>query len=581
MRYQRIHSILFLLAILPYTVSAVEIARMSIQIGVNQYDLDLELYDSITPVTVTNFLKYADDGAGDFRYDNSFIHRSLPNFAIQGGGFTFDPLLGFGSFDYDAINDIYPGGLQEVPEYASIINEFTGSGLSNVRGTIAMAQVNTDPDSATSQWFINHMDNTYLDSDNYTVFGHVLGDGMAVVDQIAAVPVIDLTAIHPHFNTVPLDGYVNSDPVEQDNLVRVNSVTVIQRPILKSDTDSIDFAFVMLGTTTQKTIILRNTGNADLVMDGASLAALGAPFSIVTETCSNNTLSPESENPSDTCSVTIEFSPDTVGDYQDNLVITPSVNPLSISESLAVKGAGSLTGESDLDADGVVDTEEQNAPNNGDANFDDLQDSAQDYVASFVTKKGVYATIVASTGGSWVKEVGVIPNPSPENMPKNANFIHGLFQYNIFSSLPGVTVGVFMPVDDTSTIYYKYGPTPDDLTPHWYNFSYDGTTGAKFLGKVEIESVDGTIRNQRMFILRYVDGQRGDDDLTVNGEIINIGGITSDTSSSDESGSISSFVIVLLTILLMLLRSFRAAVEIKLLQIKRLMPSFLFTNFMH
>ncbi|MCK5002423.1 MAG: peptidylprolyl isomerase, partial [Gammaproteobacteria bacterium] len=424
MRLRQFHTILFLFIIIPCTANAVKIVRMDVQIGVNQYNLDLELYDSITPVTVTNFLKYADDGVGDFRYDNSFIHRSLPNFVIQGGGFTFDPALGDFDHSYDSVLDThdYPGGLEEVPEYASIINEFTGSGLSNVRGTIAMAQVNTDPDSATSQWFINHVDNTFLDSDNYTVFGHVLGDGMAVVDQIAAVPVFNLSSVHAAYSTLPLDGYVNSDPVIQDNLVWLNSATVIQRPILKSDTDPIDFAFVMLGATTQKTIILRNTGNADLVMDGASLAALSAPFSIVTETCSNNTLSPESENPSDTCSVTIEFSPDTVGDYQDNLVITPSVNPLSISESLAVKGAGSLTGESDLDADGVVDTEEQNSPNNGDANFDNLQDNVQDYVASFLTNKGVYANIITEAAGSFLKKVAISPNPSPDNMPKNANF---------------------------------------------------------------------------------------------------------------------------------------------------------------
>ena len=96
----RFHVLLLLLAILPFTASAVEIVRMDVQIGANPpVALDLELYDSITPITVTNFLNYVDDGAGSYRYDKSFIHRSVTDFIVQGGGFTFDPSIG--GFDND------------------------------------------------------------------------------------------------------------------------------------------------------------------------------------------------------------------------------------------------------------------------------------------------------------------------------------------------------------------------------------------------------------------------------------------------------------------------------------------------
>jgi cyclophilin family peptidyl-prolyl cis-trans isomerase len=114
---------------------------------------------------VANFLNYVNDGD----YAGSFIHRSVPGFVVQGGGFTF-------------IN----GEAGSVPSDPPIANEF---GRSNVRGTVAMAKLGNDPDSATSQWFINLADNSaVLDDSNggFTVFGVVEGNGMRVIDAITA-----------------------------------------------------------------------------------------------------------------------------------------------------------------------------------------------------------------------------------------------------------------------------------------------------------------------------------------------------------------------------------------------------------
>ncbi len=123
----------------------------------------IDLLEEDAPRTVANFLNYLRDG--DF--DNSYIHRNVPGFVIQGGGFTFvDGIFG------------------EVPTDDPIDNEFN---LSNLRGTIAMAKLANDENSATSQWFINVDDeNVSLDTNNggFTVFGRVLGDGMKVVDLI-------------------------------------------------------------------------------------------------------------------------------------------------------------------------------------------------------------------------------------------------------------------------------------------------------------------------------------------------------------------------------------------------------------
>jgi len=129
----------------------------------------IELYADKAPVSVENFLRYANDNA----YDGTVFHRVIKGFMNQGGGFTPD--------------------LQKKPaKYPPIKNE-ADNGLKNKRGTIAMARTN-DPNSATNQFFINTVDNAFLNHTDrstrgwgYTVFGKVT-EGMEVMDAIAATP---------------------------------------------------------------------------------------------------------------------------------------------------------------------------------------------------------------------------------------------------------------------------------------------------------------------------------------------------------------------------------------------------------
>ena len=157
---------------------------------------DVELFPDVTPVTVANFLKYVTDG--DFT--NSFIHRSVPGFVIQGGGFIFNAA----------------GIPTEVPADPAIVNEFNRS---NVRGTIAMGKQAGDPNSATSHWFINLANNaSVLDGQNggFTVFGQVIGGGMSVVDAIAAVPIFDAGGA---FAELPLIDHTPSNNIALENLI--------------------------------------------------------------------------------------------------------------------------------------------------------------------------------------------------------------------------------------------------------------------------------------------------------------------------------------------------------------------------
>ena len=160
--------------------------------------VEIELFDEEAPETVANFLTYVNDGD----YVNSFIHRSVPGFVVQGGGFTF-----------------IDGATVAIPTDPPVINE---PGISNLRGTVAMAKVSGDPNSATSQWFFNLADNSaILDNTNggFTVFGQVTGNGMDVIDQIAALQVWNGGGT---FSELPLIDYSGSGPVTEDHLVMID-----------------------------------------------------------------------------------------------------------------------------------------------------------------------------------------------------------------------------------------------------------------------------------------------------------------------------------------------------------------------
>lgn len=163
------------------TIRDPSLSDRKVQVNTTLGSFTLELEPEKAPRTVANFLEYVDDGF----YDGTLFHRVIKDFVIQGGGYT--------------------SGMVEKETRDPIINE-ADNGLSNVRGTVAMARAQ-DPDSATSQFYINLKDNLDLDAGpgqrGYTVFGHV-AEGMDVVDRIAEVD----TGEQEGFQDVPLEDVV-------------------------------------------------------------------------------------------------------------------------------------------------------------------------------------------------------------------------------------------------------------------------------------------------------------------------------------------------------------------------------------
>lgn len=184
-----------------------------VEIRTNMGNIQVNLFDQTTPRSVENFLSYVNAGA----YANNVSHRSVPDFIVQMGGFQYG-----GTFPPDPIATGSP-----------VVNEPV---LSNVRGTLAMAKVGGNANSATSQFFINVDNNSAnldVQNDGFTVFGQVISDGMEVADAINA---LTRFAFASPFNELPLRNYTPADlsndivPTE-DNLVIITDIVVIDSAV--------------------------------------------------------------------------------------------------------------------------------------------------------------------------------------------------------------------------------------------------------------------------------------------------------------------------------------------------------------
>ncbi len=261
-------------------LSALLLANVSSAGTVVRYDtvlgsFDIELFDSQMPRTVGNFLSYVNSK----RYDGSVVHRNSDtfdpvqrDFVIQGGGFF--------------LNDPVPPN--QVISFANVVtpadqpiddepgNEVTGP--SNVRGTIAMAK--GGPNTATSQWFINQGDNSFLDSPSrpdggFSAFGQVLGNGMTVVDAIGDLPLpTDFGfSISSPFNDLPLRNF-NGDEItdiRESNTVVVNSISVFPDFNHDGDINVGDLSILKQNFANLNATFEQGDANGDGRIDGGDL----------------------------------------------------------------------------------------------------------------------------------------------------------------------------------------------------------------------------------------------------------------------------------------------------------------------
>ncbi len=189
-------------------------AESAVRVSTTLGDMDFILFNAATPATVTNFMSYVNAG----KYTNVSFHRSIANFVIQSGGFKG---AGTGS------------NFTSVVTSPPVVNE---PGIANYRGTVSMAKLGGNPNSATSQFFVSLNDNTAnLDYQNggFTVFGRVAGNGMTVADAMSYLPTstynlfLNGSSSATEFKDFPMNAATAPASMDETKVVKINSVTTI------------------------------------------------------------------------------------------------------------------------------------------------------------------------------------------------------------------------------------------------------------------------------------------------------------------------------------------------------------------
>ena len=298
-----------------------------------------------------------------------------------------------------------------------------------------------------------------------------------------------------------------------------NGVSITNSDTTPNTNDHTDFGeAIILSDTITHTFIISNTGTSDLTLNGSPKVSLSNTgiFTVTTQPTS-----PVASGGAST--FVVNFAPNTTGIH----TATVNINNDDSDE----KPYTFVIGGTGKDTDGVDDNVEDSVPNlsgggNGDGNGDGMPDREQDNVASLPGSTNDYVTFATDEGK---RLVNVRPEPEPAAAPTQTQFPYGYFFFEVTGLEAAEAFTVTLIIHDnqsTPTTFWKYGPTPNNTTDHWYEFSYDGTTGA--------------IVNGNRITLHFVDGLRGDSDLTANGQITDPGAPAINSSTSNQPPQVST-----------------------------------------
>ena len=390
------------------------------------------------------------------------------------------------------------------------INTYSITSTAGAGGTISPSGTVT-VNSGTSKTF------TIAPSAGYSI-GDVKVDGTSV-GAVATYTLSNVTANHVIAATFVVNTYIVTPSAGANGSVSPSTAMTVNYNGTASFTVTPNTGYNIVSVTGCGGMLSGSTYTTGLITANCTVTATFGinTYSITSTAGAGGTISPSGTvTVNSGTSKTFTITPNTGYSISEVIVDSLSAGAVTSYSFTNVTGNHSLSvsfAPLDFDDDGISDIEEW-GPQGNDSNYDGNNDGVPDYlqnsVASLHTAGSNDYITLFSADGYALKDV--MAEPVPEGTPVGAELPYQFISFTVDEVAAGASTTVVVKLPDGVVVndYYKYGPTPDNPALHWYSFMFDGQTGAEISGNI--------------ITLHFVDGLRGDDDLTANGQIVDQGG---------------------------------------------------------
>lgn len=371
-------------------------------------------------------------------------------------------------------------------------------------------------------------------------------------DQCSVIVLFEPTAAGSYADNFNIE--IVSEGISHEVMLSGDGAALADEPDIQISFSSINFGTLDVLESTDapylfppagslfSVILVENNGDSDLVISSVNLTGQDSDEVNVLENCVTTIV------PGDRCGFSIEFKPLSPG-VKNAAISFVSNDPDEAVFDFFIRGIAVA------EDDGVPPEVEDAGPNNGDGNNDDILDSKQSHVATLIDYFGNYVTYLMDDSYRFKNMSALNPNVIG-NFPADLVVGSGIFDFSIENIGVGqsLEVGIILPAGVIPKAYYMYGPTADNPDKHWFDFSYDGETGAIIIGDVTFTTSSGAKFTRSVLKVIFKDGGRGDTDLTVNGTIAATSAMPI-SQDSGGSGSVSLLQLLCLSFMLILARN--------------------------
>lgn len=310
-------------------------------------------------------------------------------------------------------------------------------------------------------------------------------------------------------------------------------------PDIKLSIETIDFGFQPVyepdqGLPPTEVIWISNTGERDLSFSSIQFDSLTPEEFVFTDNCTrdNNEYLPGKVSPESICVLVLNFKP-------TDLLLKSATISIYSDDPDEAEIVINVTGGSNTDNDGIDNAIEDAAPNNGDGNLDGNPDRLQNNVVSFASTNGIYTTLLTDEEIAFTN-VKQLPLDNLNSLPDGVSLENEAFSFELTGIPAGAITrfGMILPVGNSPTNIYSYGPTSTNDVPHWYALEKDTIPGVLILGNASLTDDATNIVQKNITTITIQDGGDGDSDQLVNGKIAFVGGPEITNQGSSTAGSL-------------------------------------------